>query len=134
VHGSFNAEPPIPTPGFSLDENLGPAEASAPSMITDSGGVNRDPTGERGLPSHLLPENANPPKPPLVSDSDRRALQRLVGRAVPQNELPSVIETIVSNVKAPDIVKTLQGNDAQTFADIMDEACHHAITSNKLVH
>jgi len=86
--------------------------------------------GESSLPSHLLPGDAAPSKP-HISHSDRRALQRLVDRSVPLDELPTLIETIVSNVKAPDIVKTLQGNGAQTFADITNEACHHSISSQR---
>ena len=59
--------------------------------------------------------------------SDRRTLQCLISRAVPQDELPSVIEAIVSNVNAPDIVKCLQPGDAQSFIDAIDEACHREI-------
>ena len=53
----------------------------------------------------------------------------MVSRAVPQDELPSVIETIVSNVKAANIVTELTRDEAQAFADIIDEACHHVIPS-----
>lgn len=51
----------------------------------------------------------------------------MVSRAIPQDELPYVIETIVSNIKAADIVEELHGDDAQTFADMMDEVFHHTI-------
>ena len=50
-------------------------------------------------------------------------LLRLVSGAVPQIEIPSVIETIVTNTKAAAIVETLQGNDAQTFIDVVDAVC-----------
>ena len=55
----------------------------------------------------------------------------MVGREVSQNELPSFIETIVSNTKAADIVKCLKGTDAQTFIDVIDEACYQAVLSLK---
>ena len=78
----------------------------------------------------LPSDDANrPSEPPLIFDSHGQALQRLVSRSVPQDELSSVIETVVSNVSAAGIVKYLQGNDAQTFVDIMDLACHYAISS-----
>ena len=63
----------------------------------------------------------------LVSHSDGQELQRLVSCTVPQDELASVIEKIVSNVKATNIVRYLQGSDAQAFIDAMDEARHHTI-------
>ena len=69
-------------------------------------------------------------EPPLILDSNKEALQRLVSRDVPQDELPSVIEAVISNAKAADIVKCLQESDAQTFIDVMDEARHHAILSS----
>ena len=65
----------------------------------------------------------------MLTDSVGLALQRLVSRAVPRDELLFVIETIVSNLKAADIVERLQGEDTQTFADIIDEARHHIISS-----
>ena len=64
----------------------------------------------------------------MLADSVGLALQRLLNRAVPQDKLPSVIETIVSNLKAADIVERLRGDDPQTFADIIDEARHHTIS------
>jgi len=121
--------PPAPTPGSFLDENSGLAGATA---LTDPGSIGRELSGQSGPPSPLPPRDTNHPSgPPLISDSDRRALRRLVDRAVPQDELISVIGTIVSNVKAANIVTELKGNDAQTFADIIDEACHHVIPSLK---
>ena len=76
----------------------------------------------------LLPGDTNrPSKQPLISDSDRRALQRLVSRTVSQDELRSTIEMIVSNVKAADIAGCLQGSDARAFIDVIDKVCYHAI-------
>lgn len=58
--------------------------------------------------------------PPPISDSDRRALQRLISGTVPQDELVPLIESIVSNVKAANIVEFLQESDVQKFIDVMD--------------
>lgn len=77
----------------------------------------------------LLADANNPSKQSPIPDSDVRALQRFVSGTVPQDELSSVIETVVSNVKVTDIVRCLQGSDAQAFIDLMDEARHHAIAS-----
>ena len=85
--------------------------------------------GEGGPPSPLLPEDANSPSEQShIPDSDaRRALQRLVSRDIPQDELPATIKTVVSNLKAADIVRHLQGSDVQAFIDVIDEACYHFI-------
>ena len=91
--------------------------------------------GEGGPSLPLPPKYTNHAhKPPLVPDSNRRALRRLISRTVPQHELLSVIETIFSNVKAADTVKCLEESDAQTFIDIVDEACHRYSITEKLVH
>ena len=58
-----------------------------------------------------------------IPDSDRRALQRLVSGATPQDELAPLIETIVSDLKADNIVKLLQASNAQMFIDVMDNVC-----------
>lgn len=47
-------------------------------------------------------------------------LQRLVIGAVPQGELPSLIESIVSNVKVDGTVEFLQAIDVQKFIDVID--------------
>ena len=102
-------------------------------MLSGSDVFGGCPFGDSGLLSPLPLRDANhPSKPPLISDSDRRALKRLVSSTVPNDELLSVIGTIVSNVKAANIVTELEGNDAQTFADIIYEACHHAIPSLRI--
>ena len=74
------------------------------------------------------------PNPPLIPDSDKRALQRLVSDSVPHDELLPLIELVVTNVKAASIVGFLKGNDAQTFIDMIDQVCMvlfhpHAIPS-----
>jgi len=122
--------PPASTPDPFLHPNLGLIQDAALPALTDSGGTSRDAFGESDPPLPPLSEDTNHPfKPLLVSDSDKRALQRLVSRAVPQDELPFVIESIVSNVRAADIVRCLQGSDAQAFVDVIDEVCYYAIAS-----
>lgn len=84
--------------------------------------------GGSGLFLPSPPGDTNhPSEPPLMPDPNQQALERLIARAVPQHELPSVIEAIFSNVKAANIVKCLQESDIRTFVDVWDEACHHAI-------
>ena len=121
-----SSEPRLPVPA--PNGSLGLVEHAALPALIDSGDVRRRTMNESGLPLPLFPDDTNrPSEPPLVSGSDRRALQRLVSRAVSQDELSSVIETVLSNVKAADIVKCLQGREAQAFTDVIDEACHHPI-------
>ena len=60
--------------------------------------------------------------PPLVLAPGKGALQRLVSDTVSQDELPCLIETVVSNVKAAVVIQCLQGRDAQTFIDVIDQA------------
>lgn len=92
--------------------------------------------GKSGPPSPLfLGDTSDLSEPSLLFDPDREALRRLVSRAVPQHELPSVIGAVVSNVKATDIIRCLQGSNAQTFIDVMDEACHRTVlTAGELIH
>ena len=78
------------------------------------------------FPAVNQPGDANnvPESPPvLISDSDKRTLQRLVGSSVPQDELPSLIKIIVSNVNPTEIAKCLERSDAQTFIDVVDQVC-----------
>ena len=53
----------------------------------------------------------------------KRAFQCLVSGAPPRDELPYLIETVVSNMKADDIVNHLHGADAQPFVDVLDQVC-----------
>ena len=118
---------PAPTPRWFPNRNSRPVEDPAPPVLADSGGI----IGESG-PPFPLPDTSHPSEPPFVSDSGRRALRRLVSRAVPQGELPTVVEAIVSNMKAAEIVESLEGGDAQTFIDAIDQACHHTIPSLRI--
>ena len=88
------------------------------SFMTDS--LDLDPVLDTDLP----------PDPPIVPDSRDQALQLLISRAVPQNELASLIETIFSN-KVTDVVDRLQGSDVQTFIDVIDEVWRHTLLSSR---
>ena len=70
----------------------------------------------------LPPNTRHVSKPPAILDSEKQALQRLVGGAVPHRELPSLIKDFVSNVRAAEIVECLPRSDAQTFIDVVDKA------------
>ena len=63
------------------------------------------------------------PGPSIAIDSQEQALQRLIARAVPHHELPSLIEMIFSGSET-DVVDRLKGSDAQAFIDIIDEVYH----------
>ena len=96
-------------------------------MLTCSSGIDKGSFGQGDLPLLLHTGDTNqPPEPHLISDSDKRALERLVGLDPPQDDS---IKSIVSNVKAVDIVKCLQSSDAQRSIDVIDEACHHTTLS-----
>ena len=98
---------------------------SQPPAVTDS-----------GIPLSQQPGGVNyTPEPPLILASDRRALQRLVSDDVPQDELPSLIETVVLNVKPTDIAKCLErSDDAQVFIDVIDQVYNTtALQSNRFI-
>ena len=83
--------------------------------------------GENGRPLALSLGDANQlSEPALIPDFNKRILQRLVNPEVSKDELPPLIATIVSNMKAGDIVECLEGSDAQIFIDVMDEVCYQA--------
>ena len=76
----------------------------------------------------------NPPPPPdpsIIIDSYDQAWQRLISGAVPQDELTSLIEIVLSSEKATDVVDCLQGNDVQTFIDVIDAVWHRALPPPK---
>jgi len=58
--------------------------------------------------------------PPIPVSSQEQAWRRLVARTVPHDELPSVIEAVLSG-RETNVVDLLTGSDAQAFIDIMDE-------------
>ena len=95
-----------------------------------SGFIDSGPTDGNDIPFPLLQGDTNRlSEPPPVLDFDKQALGRLLSLAFPQDELPSVIEAIISNAKPADIAGSLRGSDAQTFVDIIDEASYHITPS-----
>ena len=72
--------------------------------------------------------NPAPPHDPfIIINSYNQAWQRLVSGTVPQDELASLIEMIFSSKKTTDMVDRLQGDDAQTFIDMIDTVWRHAL-------
>jgi hypothetical protein len=65
----------------------------------------------------------------LLSRSQLPACERLIRRWFSPHELPSLVEAIFSSNGAGDTIRSLVGDDAQTFVDVIDEACptsaHH---------
>lgn len=124
--------PLVPALNSFLDENLALEGDSTPPVLIDSGDVNGNLVDECGQPlSLLLGHTSHPSELPLISGSDKRALQQLVSQTIPQDELLSVVETIALNVKAANLVGCLQPSDAQTFIDVIDQAGHHIFSSLK---
>ena len=77
----------------------------------------------RRFRSSAVPEFSNLPQGDLKWRGEiKRALQRLISSATPRDELPSLIEKIVSNTKAVHIVDHFQGADAQAFVDVLNQA------------
>jgi hypothetical protein len=49
------------------------------------------------------------------------ACKRLIRRAFAPNDLPSLVEAILSSKDEGDIIRCLHGDDAQSFIDVVDE-------------
>ena len=62
--------------------------------------------------------------PLFFLNSDAPACRRLIERVFAPGELPSLIEAAFSSKDETDMIRRLRGNDAQTFIDVIDEACH----------
>jgi len=77
-------------------------------------------------PSTDLDSTRHLPDPSIVIDSQEQAWQRLITRVVPRDEIPSLIETVLSGRKT-DVADRLRESDAQAFVDILDEARHHTL-------
>ena len=60
-------------------------------------------------------------------DNREQALQRLIRRIVPQDKVPSTIETIFSDGKVTDMIDRLRDSDAQAFIDVIDEVRRHSL-------
>ena len=67
------------------------------------------------------PDTNRVSEPPVFPKPAERNLQRLVGRAAQEEEIPFLLETVVSSMKVAGIVECLRGRDAQTFVDVVDE-------------
>ena len=65
------------------------------------------------------------PDSSIAIDSHKQAWQKLISRTTPQDELPSLIETIFSDSKAIKTADPLQKTDAQAFIDVVDGVRHH---------
>ena len=57
----------------------------------------------------------------ILSQPRRPACGRLIRRAFTLHELPSLVEAIFSNNNASETIRSLLGDDAQTFVDVIDE-------------
>ena len=76
---------------------------------------------ETPLNLSLGPNTNRISEPPVFPNPAERNLQRLVSRATQKEEFPFLLETVVSGMKVAGIVESLQGRDAQTFIDVVDE-------------
>ena len=109
-------------PSLLPDDNLDPIEDAARLLLigcdVTSGGGTSLPLPQPGLdPGRDVDD---PPGASIVIDPREQAWRRLISRAVPQGELPSLIETLFSDGNATNMVDHLQGGDAQTFIDVID--------------
>ena len=73
------------------------------------------------------------PDQSIAIDSHKQALQQLISRTIPQDELPSLIETIFSDKKAIKTADPLQKSDAQAFIDVIDRVRHYVPYFEELV-
>lgn len=93
--------------------------------------VSSDDGASSLLPTpHLDPlgRTHNPPNPSVVINSQEQAWQRLINRAIPHDELPSLIEAIFSDGNATEVTDHVRESDAQTFIDAIDEVRHHTFS------
>ena len=81
-------------------------------MLIEPCGIDRGSISESDASPPLPGDMNHSSEPPVVLSSDRKALQRLVSRTVPQDELLSVMEAIAPNMGAADVAEFPQGNDA----------------------
>ena len=95
-----------------------PRMAGPSTLNLDSSTGESTQEGETHSTSHTV-DPSHVSEPPLVLDPED-ALWRLIG-VVPQDELPFLIGTVVSNMKAASIVRHLPGIAAQAFIDVMDQ-------------
>ena len=107
-----------------LDQNLDPIEDAAHPVVIGSNVIGGKAIGDGGTTSLYTND---PSDPSIPNDPHERAWQRLINCAVPQDELPSLIELIFSDKKTADMVDHLQGSDVQAFIDVIDEVRHSTL-------
>ena len=76
------------------------------------------------LPTERPSPGLDPTQHPI--DPQEQVLQRLITRAVPRDELPSLIESIFSGRKT-NVVYRPRGSDARAIIDAMDEVHNHTL-------
>lgn len=113
-----------------------PAQTMAWTPVTDPPALKLDSnTGEsteedETSSTHQTSDSNHCSEPPLVLDPEA-ASQRLVGGAVPRNELLCLIVTVVSRLEPIVIVKCVErSDDAQGFIDVMDEVYTTSLQRN----
>ena len=70
--------------------------------------------------------------PPIRINSRVRVWQHLISCTIPQDELPSLMETIFSGGKTTEMVNSLPESDTQTFIDTIDEVGSRPLIIMKL--
>ena len=119
-----------------LDKDPGLIEAATHPVLIGRSITGRTTTNGGGA---LLPRldpgrhMDHSPDPPVPIDSREQAWQRLLSRAAPQDELPSLIETIFSDRETAKMVDRLRGSEAQAFIDVIDGVRHCALYSEEWV-
>jgi len=118
--------------GLCLDRDLCLVEDAAHPVLISCDVTSGNPRSDDGAPLPLpcldpTQHTDHPPHPSTRIDTYEQAWQRLISRAVPQHELPSLVREIFSNKKTTDMVKRLQAGDAQAFVDVVDEVRSHTL-------
>ncbi|KAF9791048.1 kinase-like domain-containing protein [Thelephora terrestris] len=86
------------------------------------------PTSSPPKESTAVPDESVAPKPPTGScdpttnSASQSAMRRLIGRTFPPDQLASLVETICTCKNSSGTIRSLTGDDAQTFIDAVDEA------------
>jgi hypothetical protein len=66
-------------------------------------------------------------------DFNASACERLIRRAFTLDELPPLIEAVVSSENEDDAIRCLLRDDAQTFVDVIDEARSASVRRRSLL-
>lgn len=69
----------------------------------------------------------DPPSQSIAVNSHEQAWQRLITLTALKDELPSLIETIVSDSEMANVVDHLRRSDAQVFIDAIDGVGHRPL-------